>query len=160
MFVRLGMPEDIDAFVEMAVANLEETMPGEPYSRARLAETYWRYLDHAQPTIWFVEQRRKLVGFMMAYMFSFDYRDGHYTTQRVIYVSPENRGTRAAVLLAKELVRWSKSLDAAKIEGGNDNSFKSERTARFLEHFGFEQVGFQMRKRLEERDDGRQERRG
>jgi len=151
MFVRLGMDYDIDDFVRMAVANLEETMPGEPYSRARLAETYWRYLNHAQPTIWFVEKRRELVGFLMSYMFGFDYRDGHYTTQRVIYVTPDNRGTRAAVLLAKELVRWSTQTGAAKIEGGNDNSFKSERTARFLEHFGFEQVGYQMRKRLEER---------
>ena len=93
--------------------------------------------------------KRRVIGFMVAYMFAFDYRDGLYTTQRVIYVSPEHRGTRAAVLLAKELIRWSKLLGAAKIQGGNDNSFKSERTAAFLEHFGFKRVGYSMKKLLE-----------
>jgi L-amino acid N-acyltransferase YncA len=159
MFVRLGMDYDVDDFVRMSVANLEETMPGEPYSTVKIRETYWRYMDTAQPTVWFVEHRRQVIGFMIAYMFGFDYRDGLYTTQRVIYVSPENRGTRAAVLLARELVRWSKSLNAAKIEGGNDNSFNSERTAGFLEHFGFKRVGYAMRLLLEERGDGRQEQR-
>ena len=157
MFVRLGLSNDIDDFIRMAVANLEETMPGEPYSKARLAETYWRYLDSAQPTIWFVEHRRKLIGFAMSYMHQFDYRDGLFTTQRVIYVSPENRGTRAAVLLVNELVRWSKSIGAVSIEGGNDNSFHSERTARFLEHFGFKRAGITMRSLLEERGDEQKE---
>ncbi len=157
MFVRLAMDYDIPEIIEMAVANLEETMPGEPYSRERLRDTFYRSVKLAQPTTWVVEQERKLIGFMMSYMFGFDYRDGHYCTQRVIYVLPANRGTRAAVLLARELVRWAKETGAAKIEGGNDNSFKSERTAGFLEHFGFERVGYQMRNSLEERTDGRQE---
>lgn len=154
MFVRLAMDYDEDDFVRMAVANLEETMPGEPYSTEKLRETFAKSIATAQPTIWVVEQRRAVIGFMMSYMLSFDYRDGLYTTQRVIYVSPANRGTRAAVLLAKYLVAWSKSIGAAQIVGGNDNSFKSERTAGFLEHFGFKRVGFAMTRLLEERTDG------
>lgn len=151
------MDYDKAAFLEMSVANLTETMPGEPFSVEKLAATFDRGITKAEPTIWVVEKNRKAIGFMASYIRGFDYRDGHYTTQRVIYVSPEHRGTRAAVLLAKELVRWSKSIGAVKIEGGNDNSFNSDRTAAFLEHFGFENVGFAMRKRLEERGDGRQE---
>jgi len=150
------MPDEEDDFVRMGVANLEETMPGEPYSVEKLRQTFQKSIATAQPTIWFVEHQRKPIGFMMSYMLEFDYRDGLYTTQRVIYVSPENRGTRAAVLLAKELLRWSTSLGASKIEGGNDNSFKSERTAGFLEHFGFERCGYHLTKLLEERD-GQQE---
>jgi hypothetical protein len=48
----------------------------------------------------------------------------------------------------KELVRWSKMLGANEITGGNDNSYKSERTSKFLSHFGFETVGFFMRRMM------------
>jgi L-amino acid N-acyltransferase YncA len=148
------MPYDEDDYVRMAVANLKETMPGEPYSEVVLRKTFGKYLETATPTIWVVESARKPIAMMLSYICAYDYRDGHYTTQRVIYVTPENRGTRAAVLLVKELVRWSKFIGASKIDGGNDNSFKSERTAAFLEHFGFENVGFYLTKALEERGDG------
>lgn len=159
MFVRLAMPDEEDDFVRMGVANLEETMPGEPYSVEKLRATFRKGVETAQPTIWFVEHQRKPIAFMMSYMREFDYRDGLYTTQRVIYVSPEHRGTRASVLLVRELLRWSQALGAAKIEGGNDNSFRSERTARFLEHFGFKHIGFYMTRLLEERDEQGQGRR-
>lgn len=148
MFVRLAMDYDEAAFLQMAVANIEETLPGEPYNVGKLSSLFHRGITTAQPTIFVVEHRRKVIGFAMSYMFDFDYRDGHYTTQRVIYVSPEHRGTRAAVLLVKELVHWSKSTGAVKIEGGNDNSFKSDRTAAFLEHFGFKRVGHHLEKLL------------
>lgn len=148
MLVRLALPDEIETFVRMGVANLVETMPGEPYDEDRLRATFRNYLDRAHPTIFFAEHDDQVVGMMAAYIFSYDYRDGHYTTQRVVYVSPENRGTRAAVLLIKELIRWSVALGADRIEGGNDNSFQSERTSKFLTHFGFEKVGFAMRKNL------------
>lgn len=154
MFVRLAMEYDRADFIRMIVANLEETMPGEPYSIEKLNGLFDRSITIAQPTTWVVEHERKAIGVMMAYIHGFDYRDGHYTTQRVIYVSPEHRGTRAAVLLAKHLVTWSENTGAAKIIGGNDNSFKSERTAGFLEHFGFKRVGFAMTRLLEDRGDG------
>lgn len=155
MFVRLAMEEDMGAVVEMGAANVAETCPGEDYDPVIAGETFWRYIDRANPTFFVCEHQRKVIGFLQAYMFDYDHRAGLYTTQKVLYVSPENRGTRAAVLLIKELIRWSIQLGADRIEGGNDNSFQSERTAKFLNHFGFEQVGFAMRKRLEERSDGR-----
>jgi GNAT superfamily N-acetyltransferase len=154
MFVRLALDTEEDDFVRMSVANLEETMPGEPYNEAVIRNSFQKYLSRANPTIWFVEHERKPIAFMAAYMCAFDYRDGLYTTQRVIYVLPENRGTRAAVLLVKELIRWSEALGAAKIDGGNDNSFQSDRTAGFLEHFGFKRIGLYLTKLLEERGDG------
>lgn len=159
MHVRLAERHEIDEFVRMAVANLEETMPGEPYIIDKLRGTFANYIVNASPTIMFCEHEGKVVGFTAAYIYEFDYRDGLYTTQRVIYVSPEHRGTRAAVLLIKELIRWSASLGADRIEGGNDNSFQTERTAKFLGHFGFETTGCAMRKVLRGSGDGRQKRR-
>jgi GNAT superfamily N-acetyltransferase len=152
MFVRLALDDEEHEFIRMVLANIEETAPGEPYSLDVLRATFRSYLEKATPTLFFVEDKGKIVGLLGAYICLFDYRDGLYTTQRILYVSPENRGTRAAVLLVKELIRWSKSLGAVKIDGGNDNSFKSDRTASFLEHFGFENIGHYLTLNLERGD--------
>jgi len=159
MQVRLADRYDIGAIVRMAGANVAETLPGEDFAPELVEETFIRYLQRANPTFWVVEQDGEAIAFLQAYMFTYDYRAGLYTTQKVIYVSPAYRGTRAAVLLIRELIRWSRELGADRIEGGNDNSFQSERTARFLGHFGFEKVGYAMRKELRGVGDGRQERR-
>ena len=94
------------------------------------------------------EHQRKVVGLLVATINSYRHADGLYTTSEVIFVHPAFHGSRAAVLLVKELIRWSEMLGAIEITGGNDNSYKSERTAKFLEHFGFEQVGFFMRRMI------------
>jgi GNAT superfamily N-acetyltransferase len=63
-----------------------------------------------------------------------------------LFVKPEKRGTRAATLLTRQLIEWAEIIGAQEIVGGNDNEFNSERTARFLEHFGFRRVGIAMRR--------------
>lgn len=154
MFVRLALDDEEDTFVRLAVADLAETMPGEPYDEGVLRLTFRKYLERANPTIFFAEHERQVVGMAMSHLVPFDHRAGFYATQRVLYVLPENRGTRAAVLLMRHLVRWAEEIGAAEIAGGNDNSFNSDRTAAFLAHFGFEKVGYAMVKRLEERRHG------
>lgn len=157
MFVRLALEEDRETIVAMGAANVAETCPDEDYDRDMVRDLFQRYLDTANPTFFVVEHQRKVIAFLQAYICDYDYRAGLYTVQKVLYVSPANRGTRAAVLLTRELIRWSKMLGADRIEGGNDNSFRSDRTAKFLSHFGFEKVGFAMRLTLAENSDGRQE---
>lgn len=139
----------------MAHANCSETKQGEVYDEAVTRATIQRSFETASPTFFVVEHQRRVIGFLMAEIAGYDYRAGFYTVQKVLYVSPENRGTRAAILLMRELVAWSQRLGAAEIVGGNDNSFRSERTAGFLEHFGFEIVGYAMARKLSEREHGR-----
>lgn len=150
MFVRLAIDTDLPELLAMARANCEETHAGEEYAEHRSRALFQAYMDGVgNPTFFVAEGRgRKLVGFVMARWLRFDYRDGFYAQQSVLYVSPENRGSRASVLLMKFFIAWSQRIGAAAILGGNDNRFKSERTAKFLEHFGFEQTGIFLRKRL------------
>jgi L-amino acid N-acyltransferase YncA len=147
MFVRLALEEDVEAIVEMARENNEATCSAEYhlFDPDRVRATFFRYIDNAESTFFVLEDNRRVIGFLQAYMFSYDHRPGLYTTQKVLYVTPEKRGSRGAVLLMKELIAWSKRIGADRIEGGNDNGFNSERTAAFLGHFGFKQVGYAMR---------------
>ena len=149
MFVRLALDTDEDVVVEMARANIEETRPEITFNEDKCRATYYSYLDTASPTIFVVEDKREVVGFLLAEIMEYRAADGLFTTQEVMFVRPDKRGTRASVLLMKHLIAWSEQLGALEVVGGNDNGFNSERTARFLEHFGFERVGFSMRRVLE-----------
>jgi L-amino acid N-acyltransferase YncA len=151
MFARLAIEADFDEIIRMGKINVEQTKPHDAahFDPEILRNTLHSYLSSADPTVWVVEHRRALIGFMFAGIYRYSFRSGLYTTQQVLFVQPENRGSRAAALLVKELIVWSKSLGAAEIKGGNDNGFHSDRTAGFLEHFGFDRVGVAMTCRLE-----------
>jgi GNAT superfamily N-acetyltransferase len=143
MLVRLANPEDVGTIVDMAEEN--SVLSHVSFDQMRVRETFSRYLRTAHPTFFVVEDAsHKVIGFLEATINDYDYRSGIFVCQKVLYVSPENRGTRAAVHLTKHLIEWAKSLNAVEIVGGNDNGYQSERTARFLEHFGFKRVGYAM----------------
>lgn len=135
------MPEDTEAIVAMARINAEQTMAHHKFNPDKVRLTVERYLSTANPTIMVVEDRRDVIGFFKATISEYDFTDGVYTTLEVIFVRPDKRGTRAAALLLREFIRWSDRLGAKENTGGNDNDFRSERTTRFLEHFGFQRVG-------------------
>lgn len=147
MHVRLALESDADAIVEMARTNMEQTRPTLTFDEGRCRATIASYLRHASPTIWVAEDKAgDTTGFLVADFYEYRAASGIFTTQEVLFVRPDKRGTRAATILMKELVAWSEMLGAKEILGGNDNEFNSERTARFLEHFGFKRVGFSMRR--------------
>lgn len=155
MFVRLALESDADAIVEMARINAEQTKQF-TFSEGRVRAVIQGYLDDAHPTLFVVEKDRQAVAFLSAEIMAYDFTEGLFTVQKVLFVRPEFRGSRAAILLMKHLVGWSRDLGALEVLGGNDNGFQSERTARFLEHFGFKRVGIALAKDL---TDGKQQER-
>jgi L-amino acid N-acyltransferase YncA len=146
MFVRLALESDFPAIVEMARINASQTMAHHTFVPEKVYETCYRYIERANPTMFVVEHNRKVVGFMKASMSEYDFTDGFYTTLEVIFVLPENRGSRAASLLLREFISWSDRLGAKENTGGNDNEFHSEQTARFFEKHGFSRVGYFVRR--------------
>lgn len=157
MKVRFAQEHDYEEILAMGRHNCEQTMPGSPYEPERVARIYQDYLEGGNPSFFVVEKDEKILGFLVVGFGDYDYRSGFFTIQKVLYVKPENRGSRAASLLMKHLVNWSRELGASEIIGGNDNDFKSDRTSKFLEHFGFRKVGYAMSMKLES-EHGRQER--
>ena len=146
MFVRLAIEADFPAIVEMAQLNMAETRPELKFDEKRAWETCRAYLDTAEPTIFVVEDKREVIGLLLASIGGYRAASGHVTVQEVLFVRPEKRGTRAATLMMKHLISWSAQIGAKEIIGGNDNGFQSERTAKFLGHFGFKSVGFAMKR--------------
>lgn len=148
MRVRLALPSDEDNFVELARQAHTESLPHVPYSDAKVRETFGRYLTTAHPTITVcVGSDGTLLGFCSQTISDYPSGIGLYTTLEVTFVRPDKRGSRAAALLLRWFVAWSDGLGALESTGGNDNSLHSERTSKFLSRFGFEQVGFFMRRK-------------
>lgn len=148
MLVRLAIDTERDTVVDLCVAAVEESVRDIAPERACIEATFQAYLASADPTFFVVEQKRDIVGFLMATIGGYTYASGIYTTQQVMYVRPDKRGTRAATLLIRHLEDWSRHLGAREITGGNNNGLYTERTARFLEKQGFERTGVFMRKPL------------
>lgn len=146
MFVRLAIEDDEDEYVELARLAVEESARHVGFSADRVRATFHAYLDEANPTIFVVEDRRRIVGFLNATISAYTFADGQYTTQEVMFVQPEKRGTRAAALLVREFIRWSDRLGALENTGGNDNGLFTEKTSRLLSKFGFGHVGHFMRR--------------
>lgn len=148
MKVRLALESDADAIVSMARTNMEQTRPTLTFNEARCRATVQSYIDFASPTIFVCEDKGEVIGLLVCDFYEHRAADGHFATQEVLFVRPDKRGTRAAALLMKELVAWAELIGANEIVGGNDNEFNSDRTARFLGHFGFKSVGHAMRRDL------------
>jgi L-amino acid N-acyltransferase YncA len=148
VFVRLALESDEDTFVEISRLAVEESAPHVGFEPEVVRETFKNYLDTASPTIWLLDDNRKVIGFLLATLSQYRFSRSLFTTQEVLWIDPAKRRTQAAALLVRNLVEWSTLLGAAEITGGNDNGLFSENTARLLERFGFERVGIFMRCRV------------
>lgn len=144
--VRLARAEDYEAVRDMAKMNHEESCPQHEWSERRMAETFHDdYVAAGNCMIWLVERAGQPAGFLLAQACEYRAFHGHFTVQEVLFVKPDKRGTRAAALLMKKLIEWSREIGAAEVLGGNDNDYRSEQTSRFLSRFGFRRFGYAMR---------------
>lgn len=144
--VRLALESEEDLFVELSRMAVEESASRIGFDEEAVRTTFHKYLDAADPTVFFCDTPTGVSGFLLATINAYRFSPSIFTTQEVLFVRPDKRGTRAAALLVAELVRWSDMLGAKEITGGNDNGLFSDQTARLLERFGFERVGIFMRR--------------
>lgn len=148
--VRLAEPSDYEAVRGLAKLNHEESCPERQWSEERMFATFHDdYLQDGGAVIFVVEREGDVAGFVLTGVYKYRAFDGLFTVQEVLFVRPDKRGTRAAALLMKKLIEWSRDVvGAQQIVGGNDNDVHSEQTARFLSRFGFRSCGYMMRLEL------------
>jgi GNAT superfamily N-acetyltransferase len=142
MYARIVMPEDKEDVLEMARMQVEETLPHLDFDREVTENTFDQSIKHADPTIFVCEYDGKAIGYLLALLEGYAFTRGLFCVQEVIFVRPEHRGSRAAMHLTKEFIAWAEDRGARETIFGIANGFQPERTARFFEHFGAEQVGF------------------
>lgn len=147
MLARLMIEDDADAVVALARMQQEETLPHLDFSEEITRETIALSLKHADPTIFVVEDKREVVGYLMALVSNYAFTSGLFVVQEALYVRPDKRGTRAAANLVKLFVQWGEHMQAREIIFGISNEFQPERTAKFFENVaGAKTVGFYLKK--------------
>lgn len=145
MIIRLALEDDIDELADLTRQAMAEARPWLVYDDFHARETFYNYIDTADPTIFVAEDADGIAGFVVASLNEYRMSAGLFILQEVIFTRPEKRGTRAAARLMKHLVEWGQSLGAVEIIGGTDSNLQPDKTARFLERFGFRYVGYAMR---------------
>lgn len=145
MHVRLAMLEDQDAVLSMAEFQVAETFPHLGFDRDRAAETFQRAVETGDPTCLVAETGGEVVGFVFGRIGGYDFTSGVFVILDVLLVRPDKRGTRAAVNLLREYIRWGEIVGAREILFGVSSGFQVERTSRLYEHLGAERIGTQHR---------------
>ena len=144
--VRLAEADDYAAVRELSQMNHAESCPHMEWSEDRARDSFFgAYRDRQECLVFVVECAGRVVGFLLASWGQYRTFVGLFTCQEVMFVRPDKRGTRAAALLMKRLIEWSRNMGAIEVLGGNDNGIMSDQTARFLSRFGFRQYGYAMR---------------
>lgn len=144
--VRLAEHHDYEAVRDLSQMNHAESCPHLEWSEDRARASFFgAYMDRQECLVFVVEDAGQVVGFLLATWGQYRTFAGLFTCQEVMFVRPDKRGTRAAALLMKKLVEWSREMGAIEVLGGNDNGIMSEQTARFLSRFGFRKYGYAMR---------------
>lgn len=148
MKVRLVEETDATAMVELCRHRAAAEADHHAFDAGIVRRTVLQAVATAHPTIFVVEDGSELVGFLLATIHAYGFTRGVNVLAESIYVVPEKRGTRAAALLMAELIDWAHKVRAKEIFGGNSNGLKSDKIRKFYEYYGFEMVGYSMRRRL------------
>jgi hypothetical protein len=74
--VRLPLDRDEDAYVELARQAVEESAREVGFNPQKVREYFRRYLTGGNPTIFVVDDRRDLVGFLNATISNYSFADG------------------------------------------------------------------------------------
>lgn len=145
MPVRLAMQEDRSAVLSLAEMQVVETLPHLDFDRDLAGAAFDEALRGDGQIVWVYDNGRKVTGFLWAKMYGYAFTYGIFVQQEVFYVRPDKRGTRAAVELLGEYIRWGQIVGAKETLFGISNGHNPERVARLFERFGAERVGFHHR---------------
>lgn len=139
--VRLARESDRAALATLAEAMQAELRPALPFDAQRWDDTFIRALHNTWPAILVVALDDEPVGFLIAGRGEWEAAAGFFVYQRLIYVRPDKRGTRAAATLLACFMKWAETLNPTEIycSLGEGRSLKAAH--RFLRRFGFKLAG-------------------
>lgn len=83
------------------------------------------------------EVRDDLIGFMAGFVCEHFFSTDKYASEMLFYVSPNWRGSTAALRMVRAYEAWAQDTDALDIMAGVSSGVQVDRTARFYEHLGY-----------------------
>lgn len=139
------MEGDADAVLALAEQQVAETLPHLTFERSFAEAAFQQALTGGDLAIVAESDSGQIVGFLHARIYGYTFCSGIFVSQEVVYVRPDKRGTRAAVELLSEYIRWGDVVGAKEILFGISNGRNPDRAAKLFEHLGAERVGYHHR---------------
>jgi GNAT superfamily N-acetyltransferase len=82
-----------------------------------------------------------IVGFCIGSLAPFEYCEGTYAFDRMLYVDPQKRGLLAARMLVQSFEKWAKDNGALRVLLGITTGVHVERTEKLFNKLGYATVG-------------------
>ncbi|ARB11249.1 hypothetical protein [Marinomonas phage CPP1m] len=86
------------------------------------------------------------IGLLWGHMSKLPWSETPLAFDSILYVLPENRGSRAGLLLMEAWEDWAKEKGAAAVQISIASGIKEEATKRFFGKLGYSYIGSQYRK--------------
>jgi len=121
------------------------------FSYAKLEKHKILNLFKSDNTVFFIViKNNKIVGFILAVAHEYFFSNRKRVSDLGLYVLPEYRGSRAALMLIKALETWSKEIGVDDLHLGQTSAVNMDKTRQFYERLGYKTVGFNTVKHLKD----------
>lgn len=139
--------EDFDEFYVL----IEEMIAEAEFAKAKAdKKKVFKLFNSPDVAVFVAKKDSKNVGFISAFKGEYFFSSKKRIDDLGFYVKPEFRGTRVAVRLIKELENWAKDQGVFDIYLGQTTAINMEKTKDFYSRLGYQTVGFNSVKHLEE----------
>jgi hypothetical protein len=83
----------------------------------------------------------EIVGMLLGYISEYYFGRDLIASDYLWYVTPEYRGSRAAVLLLRDFQKWAEERNASEVHMGLSTGVHAEKVGALLENLGYDLVG-------------------
>lgn len=144
MFVRPAKPSDLPAATELGHRMYSESRFSRyPFDLAGSQEFLRSILSDSMGSCFFVAESSsgQLNGIFIGQISTLFFSSAVVAYDKLLYVSPEARGSSAALRLLMAFRRWAEDRGAAEISVNMTVAIDIERFQRFMGHLGFQFCG-------------------
>lgn len=141
MMVRRATYDDVDAAVALGEQHhAESEQRWLPFVPERLAAYARQFIDDDDKlALVAVSAKGEVVGYMGAFLAPYIFCEEMQAADLMVFVTPEYRGSTAALRLIRAYAAWAQSMGALEATLALRSNVNVERAGRFYQKLGFEQ---------------------
>jgi len=142
MEIRLANVRDIEKMLPMCSAmHAESRYRIYHYSQEKMKTLIERMTTDDDSIVLVTERNGETIGMFLATIGTHFFGDDRYSSDGLLYVVPEHRGTKAAKNMVTYYVLWAKSKGVSDIRIGDTTNNNPEQNEKFYQESGFIRIG-------------------
>ena len=149
IFLREASEDDVGHLIQLGrEMHQESAFNFLLFDEKMVKNTAFDYIRKNNACVFLVFNDTKCIGMHVGSLTSYFFCDALLAAGLVTYVHPKYRGGRAALLLMRAFIDWSKNRDVAEVYIGVSVDINAKQSHKLFQHFGFHYVGGNYKLRL------------